>query len=429
MTRISSRPGARRWLWAANAAVFLAMGPLMAHGLLQRVQFNQFALQRMGLSYRTASAEMLADALRSAYGSGVHLLLDRPDGRVPAWTDTLGVFRYVFTHVPPHAVVYPSEGIYYFNARLGERRISGNIRVADLDRGELTFAYFDQRTQETIWTTVGSRQGLKVSKGSDYRYRVEFAGHEVGFELEEPSRVPPRSVGMVPQEELVANVHDESGLRFALLFNRETESFYYVLDEDRGVTDRLVPVGREYLLGRRTHFLFFADAASGRKLLVGISGRNTARNTWLDGPPDQVPFRAAIRDRLHRAYPATRLGPEIDDTGVRRGSGTWSRMVIAPLRLYASVPAAVDELERARVDGHGPSVLWTSLTREYWNTPDRLAEAERMLVEAGKPFVAPRWFTLIAEGAIPDRSAEPAPPPPPSTIAGLLRPAGASPPR
>ena len=393
---------------AANLGLAAALAPFAAHAWLQPVVFNQFVLQRLDVSYRVASAGTVGDALRSAYGSGLHLLIHRPGAEPPPWTDSTAVFAWVFDRIPPYAVVYPTEGIYYFQTRFGSRAVSGNVRLADLDRGRVTFAYFDVATRETHTAFIGPDDGLKVEKQSDHSYRVTFRGRRVHFRLEPPPASRGTAPALLAMEEEAGRIRDESGLRFVLVFNRETDSFYYLLDEAHA-PERFERVDdTQYLLGRRTAYLFFEDTTYRRKVLVGVEFQNVTRNTWLDGPPDQVPFRAPIRRRVLQAYPSVLLGPPLDETGVLLASADdWARFVIQAVHIYASPRELARQLEAVRVDGVSPSVLWTSLTKETWNTPALMAEVEGRLRGTGLVPHRPSWVRMMEDGRIPPHAIPP----------------------
>lgn len=380
-------------MWIGNAAVLSVLAPLLAHALLPPVRFNQFMLQRLEVRYGLVDFEMMVDGLRSAHGSGLRSLWPKRERRPPVFTDPKAVFRYVFDWTPPFAQVYPTEGYYYFETRFGERTVSGSIRVADLDIGLLSFAYFDRRTLESHWTVIDELDGLAIEKHSDYGYSVSFNGRTVRFKLTDIGERPPTRLPLHPTEDFVGQVYDESGIRFFLLFNREMESFYYVLNDEKGTTDHLTPAGGPFLIGRRTGFLFYDDddATFDRRILVGVDAAEVLTNTFLDGPPDQVPFRARIRERVYRAYPSYRLGEGIDDTGVVEGRGEWARVAIAPLNVYTSVPGLVAAL-REIVDTTAPGPgRWVALTREHWNTEQWLDEVRSRLEAEGKSFRPPAW--------------------------------------
>jgi len=401
-------PNRRAWrrpaAWLASAVLLAALALPAAHALLQPFAFNQFYILRLEARHGVLSPASAAAGLRSAYASGTNALLRRPARQVPAWTDTLGMFRHVFEWLPGYAVVYPTEGFYYFRAEMGGRSVAGNLRLADLDRGRITFAYFDRKTLETLWTTVDSADGLRVRRRSPWRYEVEFGGRTVTFRLSDAGSRPPRRLALLPEEELVGQVHDESGMRFFLLFNRATDSFYYVLNDERGTVDRFADAGRSFVVGRRTGFLFYHDRRHERKVLVGVDVENVLLNTYLDGPPDQVPFRARLRERVYRAYPGMRAGPDIDETGVMVSDTGWARVAVAPLNVYGAVPDMVAYLLPSEPERLPPSVLWTYLTKETWNSPEWLAEVDDQLHREGKPPLAkPAWYVLMQRGEYPDR--------------------------
>lgn len=311
------------------------------------------------------------------------------------------MFGYVFDRVPGYSVAYPTEGFYYFQMTLGDRQVTGNLRLADLDSGKLTFAYFDARTLETSWTVVDETHGLSVKKHSDHLYTVGYGGRNVRFKLTDVAEKPPRRIRLLDEEAFVGQVYDESGVRFFLLFNDATDSFYYVLNDERGPTERLRPAGTHFLIGERTGFVYYDDPEFNRRVLVGLDYGEVATNTFLDGPPDQVPFRVNVRERLYRAYPGYALGTGVDPTGVTTRDGEWARVAIAPLHRYVSVPDLVDYLA-AIVEATEPgSIRWSALTKERWNTVTWLEQVRADLAAEGKPFRMPAWALLLADGRFP----------------------------
>lgn len=381
--RSRARPARRRLLWGANALLAAAAIPVIVHLAAVPVSFNQFWLARQEARHGTLSAVTAWETFRSAWASGVGVLRRRPSSRPPRFDDRKGVFAYVFSWIPPYAVVYPTEGFYYFRDRWDGREVSGNVRVADLDKGIMSFAYFDAESRETLMGEMGPGDGLSVERRGEDEYRVTYQDKTIAFVLPGTWRTPPRSLDLLPEEEFVGRIHDESGIRFLLLYNRETHSFYETIDEEGGICDMFDPVGDGCFQGRRTRFVYYDDPDTGRKIFMGLDLADGRANNYYDGPGDQIPFRADLRDRLHEAYPSTLTDGGVDPHGVWLRIEPWCRFVIAPFHSYLDV-----EEIRARVRAcdpfRGKSEFWTALTKEWWYTVDWLRWVEDRLAAEGK---------------------------------------------
>lgn len=374
----------------------LAVLPLFAHAWFQRVEFNQFLIHRADLKYGSSTMESVADYAISSYSSGLNILCSWPDRTPPEYSDPDRMFHYVFSWLPSHARAYPTEGYYYFSfPHPAKGLVCGSLRLADLDRGMLTFSYFrmldDDGDQEVHIHRVGD---ITVKKHGDYRYDVTHGARNVSFDLLDTSFLErlPDSVTLLPDEEFVTRMFDESGLRFVVLFNRATQSFYYVLDQEDGVADALVEVGNEgFERGERTGFVFYCDRDLNRRLLVGVSFRSVKRNDFLDGPGDQVPFRLRVRDRLNLAYPSTLLGHGLDVHGVMLGRKHWSRFLISAYHQYADLDGMLEYTAPALEAGYqDKSDLWTALTKEWWHTRKWRTDQYAKLAKEGKvvtPFI------------------------------------------
>ena len=363
--------------------IALLLCPWLVHLWGMPLQFNQFLLQRLDARYGVMTAQELVDELRSAYTSGVNILHGKPIRTQPDFEDVKGMFRYVFSWVPPYAIVYPTEGFYYFSFSLKGKQVAGNLRVADLDLGTLTMAYFTGPEQETRFLDITTADGLRVVKHSDYLYDVTYGRQTIRFKIPRTSIQRPHDLRRLPEEEWLAQIHDESGLRLWLLYNYRTASFYEVLNEEQGVTDRFEAIGHHLVVGRRTGFVFYQDATYGRKVLVGVYRDTAYRNNYFDGPADQVPYRLTFRDKLHTVYPNTLLGDGVDEHGVYLNTPLWQRIAVAPYQLYTSTQELFERAERCASET-GKSALWTCLTREWWNTPEWRQEIADTLAKQGK---------------------------------------------
>ncbi len=384
MTKIP-RPVRRALVWGAHGVLAALTLPLGLHLALIPIEFNQFWLEKQEIRCGVASWETVWDAFHSAWSSGVDILWRRPSRAAPPLEDSLAVFSHIFSWIPPHAVVYPTEGFYYFRTHFGAEEVWGNVRIADLDKGVMSLAYFTVPDQKTVMRDFTVADGLGIQKWTDGLYDVSFEGKTVRFKIPDTAGLSPRRLKMLPEEEFVGQIHDESGIRLFLIFNRATNSFYEVLNDEEGVVERFDRPEKEILAGQRTGFVFYEDELWDRKVLVGVRLDNGVANNYYDGPGDQVPFRASLREKLRIAYPSTLLESGVDEHGVWLNKPQWCRFVIAPFHSYASLDDLIARVRRS--DAGAPrSEFWTQLTKEWWYTPEWVASIAEKLAQEGKSF-------------------------------------------
>ena len=255
--------------------------------------------------------------------------------------DPLAVFGFVFDHMPDSVQVFPTENYYYFHFTENGVPYAGNIRLAagDRDDGKLSFSYGERPTD---WndklaehnSVLDASRGVVIERVVPLQYRVSYRGRSVRFVLNDLSKVAPAAGLLRPDERFLGPVFDESGLRFLLLFNARLRVFHYILDETAPMPDRLAAsaVGKGISIGKRSGFAFYQDGD--RKILIGVSARQSLLNTFFDGPFDQLPenFIAGetLRDAILAVSPETR--GKIDRLGnFADGSG---RYLIHPYMLY-----------------------------------------------------------------------------------------------
>jgi len=208
------------------------------------------------------------------------------------------VFWHVFSRLPDHVTVYPSENYYYYGLHIDGRLFWGNIRLAAGYRelGELSFAYFefneyaspgeDKFTQAKIFTEA---DGVGIEEVDHFTHIVSYRGKSVTFHLHQLPQDPPKLFKLLEDEVFVERTFDESGYQFFLLFNEAENYFFWVLNEEEGVPDVLDTVleHEDILVGRRSGFAFWDDGL-GRKVLASIRQHSVTRNDYYDGPFDQL---------------------------------------------------------------------------------------------------------------------------------------------
>jgi len=385
-----------------SSGVLLLSVPILTALFFRPVEFNQFLIQKLRITYGVATAEDWRDTLTSLYGHGLQQLLGPKTGK-PKFDDERSVFRYVFSQLPPYAVVYPTEGFYYWTTKIdGVGEVSGNIRMADLDaKKQVSFAYFtigsnpvgEQPDRVTHFHDFTAGDGLEVRKVSEREYDLSYDGRTV--RLKGPKQFVEPYFSLLPTEEVVGRIHDEAGIRLFLLFNHETKSFYEVLDEKGGLTERLASIDEHHSIGRRTGFVYFNDPEWQRKLLVGVDLQNIKANNFLDGPGDQVPYWVDFLDKINVAYPNTMLGDGTDRHGVYLNKPEWVRIAVSPYFRYDRSERVTERFSScsAQPEALNPEnrpKLWTCLTKEWWNSPPWRLGILDQLVKEGKQL--PPWL-------------------------------------
>lgn len=274
-----------------------------------------------------------------------HELRPAWDGRPMAalsarFDDPEEVLRQVFEQLPSEAIIYPTEGYYYFHANLEDREVMGNFRFLSAE-ASVSFAYFDvaEPMRYRSLTLPDDLPEFQIGPAGDDAVWIMRAGVRKTLRQSGRFRDARDQIDLLPNEVYVSGVFDESGVWFSLLFNQQTDYFYYLRNPDDPSAEAWtvaasVPQGR-VLIGRRTGFVLVEDAATGRQLLAGVRLDDVRRNTYFDGPFDQVPPDLQIAEHLRAAYPYVEQGAGIDSHGSfldRQGV----RVAIAPYMTYAS---------------------------------------------------------------------------------------------
>ena len=376
----------KRAVLATCVLAFLAALPLLLHGLRLPIRFNQFMIQELEQTDSTRATPALWRRLRSAYSSGLNILRRWPSATPPSFDDELAMFRHIWSWLPTVAWVYPTEGFYYFNFPMEEHSVWGNVRIAAADSGEIGIAYFKRPGNEVRILKLHYEDGVRVRKHNDFRYDVTFEGKTVAFHMNEINESAPEAP-LRANEEAIGRIHDEAGVRLHLLFNHETDSFYYVLDETYLLSDTLRPVGDHVLLSERTGFLYYDEEAASRKVLVGVAHSNVKENNFYDGPGDQVPFRMNLKRKMQRAYKNCLRENGIDTHGVYRKADHWSRLAICPYVIYKSVADVrhlVEDAQKKVQETGRPDYLATALTKEWWNNSFWNKQMGKKVAELGK---------------------------------------------
>jgi len=257
------------------------------------------------------------------------------------------VLAHVLQQLPNPIPIRPTEHYSYFKFVADGLPFQGNLRI-EPETGQvntLHFAYFLVPApwhDEDIghYRVFAAEDGLTIAAVGPLTYRVNFAGIQRDLKLNDIRTAEPPKGGLPNQARFIGQVHDESGLRFWLAFEPETNDFAYFLDTNAPFSERLHEDKdlSGIFVGLRTGFVFLRDPDSKRLRLIGVHQDEIARNTYYDGPFDQLPdgyqtdFR--VGDALALVDPS--FADEVDAYGnfVNRPG---SRVVVAPYIRYSGV--------------------------------------------------------------------------------------------
>jgi hypothetical protein len=263
-------------------------------------------------------------------------------------TDVDAVFWHVFSGLPNEVTVYPSENYFYFKLYVEGIQLWGNIRLAAGRReaGVLSFAYFEyQESPYVIEPRVRRNKffttadGVVLEELSPFKWKVQYKEKEVVFNFHELNQDPPNLFALGENEKFVMRTFDESGYQFFLLFNTKDNYLFWVLNEEEIVTDILQPLLPDYIVGRRSGFVFLVDEDhNDRKVLAAIRGANATVNNYYDGPFDQLADnyvdQTNITEYLELSSPTLR--GRLDKYGYFNDQIGSSRVAVSPYFVYFS---------------------------------------------------------------------------------------------
>lgn len=218
------------------------------------------------------------------------------------------VLAFVLTHCPMRDVVRPTERYYYFRFRHGTDDISGNIRFVEAENGGFSIGYFNiEDTRNFKYEEFNNGvNGVGVrfdAKSQIVSIDLDDLHREFRLDREALDSVPPE---LLDGEQFVSGVRDESGYFLHLIYNEPQKCFYFQLNNTKPIPENWSSSdagSHRVWFGSKSGFCFFHDKILDRYVLVGVSAAEIRRNSWFDGPFDQVPPRLPIYDMLMNAYP------------------------------------------------------------------------------------------------------------------------------
>ena len=346
--------------------IFLLVVLPLIGASLPDFELNQFFIYR---HTENATTKDHIRNLQSAFSLGLRRVFGgMPDNNIDYYDPKI-FFDYLFARLPSYAIVYPTETYYYYRTAMADGvTIAGNVRLLDAREGVLHIGYFDANNphdaKSQSWTAdFGEAEGVAVAQVEENQYDVTYKGRTVRFALSDTTHVRPVAVTLQDDETFIAQILDESAIRFFLVYNKTTDSFYYLLNDERGANENLVKRAGGYQLGTRTGFVYYDDAQTARKILVGVAKESIMGNTYYDGPFDQVPPRLPLKEKLEAAYPYVTYRGGIDAHGNFVNS-PGSRVAISPYTDYTKLDTLTGYLDRCK-QVESNSSRWSCFAYEW----------------------------------------------------------------
>ncbi len=266
------------------------------------------------------------------------------------------VFQYVFSALDPTVMVYPTENYYYFVLNVNGKPIWGNLHLppAGRDAGLIDFAFWEfsdnpdpKVERPSYYKRFGRADGVIIKKLTDWQYQVSYQGKNVLFNLNHIPQTPPKNFSLRANEVFTQKTFDESGYSFFLIRNMMPPSFSFVLNDEIALPEPLIPVRKNFWLGKKSGFVFYEDSDDHRKTLIGVSAENSEKNNYYDGPFDQLADNYVQGDEFRSAilavYPY--LAGKIDKYGQfldRDGA----RLAISPYKTYQKLEELYDIIKK-----------------------------------------------------------------------------------
>jgi hypothetical protein len=293
------------------------------------------------------------------------------------------VFHHIFHSLPDEVTIYPSENVYYFKSPILGKHYEGTITLYPLDRdsGRLGFGYInrmeDRRMQKYFAMNGGShdfteKDGLLISKKNNNQYAVSYKNKQVLFNLHVLPDTMAASLLLKPEEQWVTSTFDESGLQFHIVFNKQVNKLYWVLNEAVFVPESFRPISKNLYIGDRTEFVFYQDTARKRKILVGVNGENVMQNNWYDGPFDHLADNRVAAGKLNMKQFLEKHLPDYHDKIDNYGhyiNRKGTRVALAPYTVYFELQelSFIDSLQKNMTD---ENQFFEMITEQNYEVPD-----------------------------------------------------------
>lgn len=262
----------------------------------------------------------------------------------PSACEPRSVVSDLLRQIGPSAKVYPTENYYYFQFYQGGKSYSGSLRFTPgkREKGILEFACYETYASwlqfergTDFFADLSEKDGVRLTAREHLAFELAVEGQTTTFSLNDVDQTPNGEI-LTADERFVGRILDESGLRFDLVYIPDRKSFFFALDTRTQVDETFVTVSPHVHLGRRTGFVFYEDEARKRHILIAVNSEETYKNSWLDGPFDQLPENYyetnGFWNYVYDAFPD--LKGRLTANGTFLDNGTIFAMM--PYRVYLS---------------------------------------------------------------------------------------------
>lgn len=263
--------------------------------------------------------------------------------------DVDSVFEKIFSALPTEVRVLTTENYSYFTFYNSGIEYQGNIRIEQTVREiQLNFLYNPRPTPWLLNPPAKQKKyrngdsGFQINELSPFKFEVSFKGAKKVFSHLDVSKTHPPAGFLTANDVFMGQVHDDSGLRFFLVYDKVANTPLYFLDTSTQISEQLAYAERSdgkksksLRVGMRTGYVFATDPES-RLLLVGVHAGNVQLNNYFDGPFDQLPDSFDGPVTVKNIFSA--LDPEaaakMNDKGIFT-DGSGIRAVIDPYVTYS----------------------------------------------------------------------------------------------
>lgn len=219
------------------------------------------------------------------------------------------------TALPNQLLIRSANRSLYFRFFNESDEYFGSFYILDSHEGPfLLFATYRRevwngRNQSHTVKFFQDHKGFLIEALPNESYKISFNGIERLISYNAPKTIDPKTLNLKDTEIFLSEVFDESGLSFALTYDRYLHTFRFLIPSGNLFPDRLKQLSERLFLDLRTEFIFFKEKHNNNLTLVGASKGSLIANNYYDGPFDQVPltlFREEwFHEILREAFPSS----------------------------------------------------------------------------------------------------------------------------
>jgi hypothetical protein len=238
-------------------------------------------------------------------------IVDSSDKNKTDFTDIDKVFRLVFNNMPDVSDVVVSNGFHYFRIYESGHEYWGNFYLYEENVAPHFFFVFYKRENRpppykinVYFLENGSLPDLSISKivsTTVPTFKVKL-GNETKFFKIHPFNTSCKNRNIANTEKVFGTIKDESGVDFCLVFDNRNRSFFFTLESPRSTLIKSDFISETSYFQPHTGFFFDYEPEYDRFILIGVAQHDFERNTYFDGPSDQLPCELVESDAFLKVY-------------------------------------------------------------------------------------------------------------------------------